>query len=126
MQRLSEMFETERCYPYKDFYKRMGEVEIESRRLLGNAWNGQLRMYIGPAGPGDHPGTHNQVSYNSGELAAVYKTDGSGRPLGYNLAIQHKQTGRIYPMSYLSPHCDPMTSPFLFPRGEQGFKLIIF
>ncbi len=126
MKLLADMFEKEQCYPYMRLYKNMRDIEIQVRNehmARGEVFQGRLRMYIGRVQPGQHPGVYNQCQV--GEIAAVYKIDDTGRPLGFNVTVMDK-AGKSYPMSYLSENCDPMTSPLLFPRGERGiFQYLI-
>ena len=106
--------------PFAAAYKRMHEIELleesrahEERRQVQpvqmvfrrNACNDQ-RRYNAP---------------NVGEVAAIFLGDDGEPPFHRDLTIYPRGEGYVK-MSILSPNCDPMTYPLLFPRGDRGWQ----
>ncbi len=63
-----------------------------------------------------------------GEISAIFTSEIGDPPTDINFKIYSKQesnedTYGVHTISFLSPHCDPMVYPLLFPYGEQGWRI---
>ncbi|CAF1017199.1 unnamed protein product [Rotaria sp. Silwood1] len=66
-------------------------------------------------------GIHDQQLYNfptANEVAAVFVGENSEVPTYRHIAV-HPRGQNLQTISILHPHCDPMTYPLLFSRGDK-------
>ncbi|CAF4759555.1 unnamed protein product, partial [Rotaria sp. Silwood2] len=66
---------------------------------------------------------HDRRLYNvptANEVAAVFVGEDSEIPTYRHIAIYPRGQG-LQKIQIIDPNCDPMTYPFLFPRGDKGW-----
>lgn len=56
------------------------------------------------------------------EVAAVFSTEDGEPPFKRDIAIHPLNNSDLQRISIISPNCDPMTYPLLFPKGEPGWQ----
>lgn len=69
--------------------------------------------------------THDPRRYNlpvANEVAAVFVSDDGEPPFDRDIAVHPKGDHNLQNLSILSPNCDPMTYPLLFPHGDPGWQ----
>ena len=109
--------------PYALAYKSMLDIEKEEsdKALAENRPIREYRMFFTRdlnAALGIHPGRLSIPISN--EIAAVFIDQDGAPPDDIDVVIHSKHNPTEHHISFLSPNCDPMCYPILFPFGDQG------
>lgn len=112
MQRISEtLLETN---PYAKAFKMMKQLIEENEDNYST-----IRMWITKERQND-PRRYNLPVAN--EVAAVFSTDDGEPPFKRDIAIHPLNSSELQRINIISPNCDPMIYPLLFPTGEPGWQ----
>ncbi|XP_055328807.1 uncharacterized protein LOC129581636 isoform X2 [Paramacrobiotus metropolitanus] len=103
------------CNPYAHLFRHMGDVFRDSASLPAEMRDVSV-VFLPPNG--SDPRRYNDP--RCGEVAAVFVST-SGEPPAERDIVVYSKTDRPSRISPLSPHCDPMVYPLLFPKGEFGW-----
>ncbi|XP_055352995.1 uncharacterized protein LOC129598933 [Paramacrobiotus metropolitanus] len=96
-------------------FRHMGEVYRDSEMLPAEMRDISLVLL---KANGNDPRRYNDP--RSGEVAAVFVSPDGEPPVERDIVVYTKQQ-HLSRISPLSPHCDPMVYPLLFPAGEYGW-----
>lgn len=69
---------------------------------------------------------HDPRRYNlpvANEVAAVFVSEDGEPPFARDIAVHPLGDAGLQNLSILSPNCDPMVYPLLFPHGDQGWQI---
>src|SRR5258705_13280221 len=106
--------------PYAGAFRMMRDFEAEERETAENEGRhiSEIQMWL-HRDSNDDRRRYNAPAAN--EVAVVIRSCDGEPPFDRDICI-HPKFGYHERISILSPNCDPMTYPLLFPHGDKGWQ----